>query len=192
MSDDVLKAIGESPEILEGLWDLADFTPIVEGPSDWFARASGDPMRILGRDPTGGRFALSPGTPSGSEVLFYVGSEGEAGVIAPWLADGLRMMIALPSWLDCLKFSGGGDLEAMRQARDRLERDLQADRPEIDALRRRLFEALGLEPPDSPLEDLHRSVTEGTPWKVVNPRDGSEYRNLFNTFTVDDNPMWKS
>src|SRR5262249_41274640 len=39
---------------------------------------------------------------------------GEAGALAGSLAAGVALMVALPYWRDCLKFSGGGSLDEMR------------------------------------------------------------------------------
>ncbi len=178
------------PTVASALWDLCDFELVKADNPDWFALATGDPFHVVARDGTGGRFCTVE--PAGNHVgaLLYVSSEGEAGTIAPSLADGLATMVALPYWRDCLKFSGGGDLRQMQRAQVRCEADLRRKRPNVDAVRHDLFHALGLAPPVSPLETLHRAVAQGKEI-VVGTTDGSLLSSLFNTFTVDHNPLWR-
>jgi hypothetical protein len=99
------------------------------------------------------------------------------------------MMVALPYWRDCLKFSAGGKVDQMRKAHGHFEAQLCQRRPDIESVRQELYRGLGLGAPASPLEALHRAVTEGATTKVVAPSDGNPFQSLFNEFVVPDNPL---
>ena len=166
---------------------LCDFRVIDEPQPGWFALASGEPLRVVGRDGAGGRFCLHQPT-SGEPALLYVSSEGEAGALAGSLAAGVALMVALPYWRDCLKFSGGGRLDEMRRAQAQFERELRARRPNIDEVRDLLFRAFGFAAPEAPLEALHEAVSTSGSRQVVAPRDRNPFASLFNTFAVPGRP----
>jgi hypothetical protein len=179
MTDPILKLLRRSATTAARLWDLCDFELVEEDAPGWFALASGETPRVIGRDGTGGRFFLHRAA-CGPEALWYVSSEGQAGVIADSLPAGVQMMVALPYWRDCLKFSGGGDLAQMRKAQAYLEADLLKRRTDLDALRRKLYRAFYLDPPAA--EALHRAVAAGADTHVVAASDGNPFESLFNTF----------
>jgi hypothetical protein len=166
---------------------LCDFQVLDEPPPDWFVLASGEPVQVVGRDSTGGRFVLHQ-PPSGAPALLYISSEGEAGAIADSLPAAVSILIALPYWRDCLKFSAGGRLDEMRRARDYFEADLRARRPDIDLDRERLYRALGVTAPEAPLEALHAAVSASASRQVVSPRDRNPFDSLFNKFAVPRRP----
>jgi hypothetical protein len=167
----------------------AELAKLLLDPST-FSAGTCEPLQIIAGDGAGGRFCLCDRAGDDGRALLYVTSEGQAGTIAPNLAEGMQMMIALPYWRDCLHFSGGGDLDQMRRAQAILERDLRRTRPGIDALRQELYLGLGLDEPVSPLEGLHRAVREGTSRRVITLSDGWVLESLFNTFVIEDNPNW--
>jgi hypothetical protein len=186
----IQSSLHECPTVASALWDWCDFEMVEVDNPDWFALATGDPFHVIARDGAGGRFCIVEQAGSHVGALLYVSSEGEAGTIAPSLADGLAIMVALPYWRDCLKFSAGGDLKQMQRAQVRCEADLRRKRPNVDAIRHDLYQALGLALPVSPLETLHRAVAQGKVM-VVGTTDGSPFSSLFNSFTVDHNPLWR-
>ena len=191
MSAKVLDCLRDSPADAELFWELCEFAVLEEDTPDWFALESGEPLQVVGRDACGGRFCLVPASRNHAGRLLYVDSEGQAGIIADSLSMGIQMMIAFPYWRDCLKFSGGGNIEEMRKAQTRLESDLRRRRPDIEDARCELYRAFGLAAPSSPLETLHRVVSESANTKVVAASDRWPFEPLFNTFVVDDNPTWK-
>jgi hypothetical protein len=174
------------PSLAPLFWDLCEFAatgPGTETPG-WFRLQSGEPLEVVGRDAGGGYFCLYRGGGEGEPRLLYVGSEGEAGVLARSLSEGLQMMIALPYWRDCLKFSGGGKLEEMRKAQGGLEASLRESRPDLDVLRQQAYAALGLTAPAAPVDLLHQAVTEGAGLQVVATSDGSPFGTLFSNFVI--------
>lgn len=187
MSVEIVKRLRNADRAVSDLlWEMAEFDLLEEDTLDWFKIEPERTVQVVGRDGSGGRFCLVPGSDDYSGRLLYVDSEGHAGIIADSLTAGLQMMIALPSWHGCLKFSGGGSLDAMRRAQARLEADLRKERPDYEHDRETLYRALGIARPTVPLEALHRAVSEGTDVRAVNPADGWPYEGLFNTFVVDD------
>jgi hypothetical protein len=187
MDEPILDRLRKSPNVAAVLGDLGDFRVLDERQPGWFALASGEPLRVVGRDGAGGRFCLHQ-PPSGEAALLYVSSEGEAGVIAGSLADGVAVMVALPYWRDCLKFSAGGRLDEMRRAQAQFEAELRARRPDIDEVRGLLFRALGVTAPDTPLEALHAAVSGSGSREVVATCDRNPFASLFNTFAVPSRP----
>jgi hypothetical protein len=185
MSEEILRRIRDPkyPSITASWLFLCDFELIEEDPPGWFDLASGEPYRIIARDAAGGRFCLSGAADGRPQRFLYVSSEGEAGTIASSLAEGMQLMIALPYWRDCLKFSGGGQVQEMHRAQAYFEKQL---RREHDVRNRYvLYEQFDLTAPLSPLESLHRAIAEGTAI-FVSPKDGTRFESLFNTFPAPE------
>lgn len=101
------------------------------------------------------------------------------------------MMLALPTWRDCLHFSGGGKIEEMRKAEVLSARDFEARHPDANANRLILSKALGLAPMVTPVDSLHRIVSDGTKVKVIATIDGSAYEGLFGNVNADACLSWK-
>jgi len=190
MSEQILRRINESQRAAELLCDLSDFELLDERPPDWFTLASGGPIQVIARDGAGGRFCLCGTADNEPEELVYVSSEGRAGTIGNSLAEGMQLMVPLPYWRDCLKFSGGGNIVEMRKAQGYLEAELRQRHPDIETERRTLYRVLGVAAPPFPLESLHRSVAGGA-MKIVGTSDGTPFKPLFNTFVAEHNPMWR-
>jgi hypothetical protein len=187
MEESILDRLHKFPNVAALFDDLCDFRVLDELQPDWFAMASGERLRVVGRDAAGGRFCLHQPL-SGGAALLYVSSEGEAGVIAESLAAGVTMMAALPYWRDCLHFSGGGRLDVMRRVQAQFEADLRSRRPDIDEVRAVLFRVLGVTAPESPLEALHEAVSGSRSRQVVATRDQNPFASLFNTFIFPSQP----
>ena len=144
MAESLLRCLRESESVADLFWNLCDFRLLDEEIPDWFAFESGNPFQVIARDGAGGYFCLYRITAKQAEGLLYVDSEGQAGTIADSLAAGVQMMVALPYWRDCLKFSGGGDIREMQKAQVRLESDLRQRWSDIEMVRRALYRAFDL------------------------------------------------
>ncbi len=123
--------------------------------------------------------------------MLYASSEGQAGLIGRSLHEALEMMIGLPSWYDCLKFSGGGDVAVMQIAAQHLRNDELRDCPEADARRTRLARVLSMElvPVPQLLTRLRAAVASTTPDFVFSDVTG-EYESLFGRWLPSRNPSW--
>jgi hypothetical protein len=165
-------------------WGLCEFGVLEEDIPDWFSLASGESVQVVGKDAGGGRFCLCPSSRDFKGRLLYVDSEGQAGVIARTLAEGIRMTVALPYWRDCLKFSGSGSLSEMGKAQARAEARLERVQPDVAAKRAEMLNAFKLAPLADPLEALHTAIVEGADTRVIATYDGSHYASLFNSFVV--------
>ena len=128
-----------------------------------------------------------------SRPVVFATSEGQAGRIAGNLTEALELIVGLPYWQDCLKFSAGGNLDEMRSAAARLELDLPQDYPQVEQQREELRRELGLSEAsvDDMLVRLHGSVAGTEPDFLLLGPDGNAYDSLFNTFRVRDNPAWR-
>lgn len=187
----ILNCLNDSPFALEVLWELCEFSPADEQPPDWVTLESKELLQVVGRDASGGCFCLFPSTDDFSGQLLFIDSEGSAGVIASSLTEGIRMMITLPYWRDCLKFSGGGKVEEMIKARSFAEEKLFQDYPDIETKRRLLFSICGLRELDAPAEALHRAVTLGASIKLLSTKDAWPLEPLFNSFVPEQCLSWK-
>jgi len=101
-------------------------------------------------------------------------------------------MIGLPSWWDCLKFSGGGNLAVMPSAADHPQRDELRDQPEIGAQRLQLAAALSLDLATVPvlLARLHDVVAGAAPDFLLTAETGDEYESLHGPWLSRRNPSW--
>ncbi|WP_196814526.1 hypothetical protein [Nocardia sp. BMG111209] len=102
-------------DLAEVIWQVCRFTPVRarNGMDEDYRLTSGLPLTSVAGDYTGGSFFLC-GEPAPIRPVLYASSEGSAGVIGYGLTEALEIMSGLPSWHDCLSFSGGGNIEVMR------------------------------------------------------------------------------
>jgi hypothetical protein len=184
----LLERLREDREVRETLtWPLDFELSLSEFDYGWYVVKPPAEAETIARDGTGGVFLLY----GSNEYLIHITSEGQAGVIARGLAEGLALMVAYPYWRDLLKFSGGGQLKEMRRVVRFLEHEMHEDNPEIDEQRSLLRKKLLLAETVDPIELLHKAVAEFGQGIIVTARDGTEFGSLFNTFTVDSNPTWR-
>ena len=156
-----------------------------------FNLGDGTIFELVGKDVSGGEFALCERRDLPTRPFLYVSSEGQAGVLACSLERGLSVMIDLPYWYDCLKFSGNGQLSEMRRVVPLSEGDFVAKTPDIDFKRKALREHFGISPiPDAILE-LHSSVTKLSSLYPAFGPDGWVFGTLFGKFTVMSNGVWR-
>ncbi|MEU2494603.1 hypothetical protein [Streptomyces sp. NPDC007883] len=141
--------------------------------------ASGSPLEAVAGEFSGGSFFLCP-EEDGRRAVVFANSEGEGGLIADDLASALEIVIGL-QWQDCLRFSGGGDLEVMQATAQHLERYSTRDRPGVAEDRARAAAALSLEvvPVPDLVARLHDAVWRTEPLYVVIADDGQACDPLF-------------
>lgn len=123
--------------------------------------------------------------------VLFVSSEGQAGIIGRDLEQFLSIIIAMPCWMDCLKFSGGGQLAEMRRAFPLCESDLSMEKRSVESSRRALMTRLQIQSPPDPILALHENVREMSPRFFAYAKDGWQFEGLFGKFTVDSNPAWR-
>jgi hypothetical protein len=148
----------------------------------WFTVDGIKTIEGIGRDGAGGVFAIMPPSPR----VLYVTSEGEAGIVAADLDEFIALLVACPYWHDLLHFSGNGQLEQMRRAATASEATFEDDE-EMNEAREFLKSQLDLEDAADPVGKLHRAVS--TSDVVVRSPHGVLCTSLFNSFTIDDNPL---
>jgi len=188
--DSILETIRQNTVLAELLRQTCEFDLTRSGHGADASLSSGDALQAIAGDFSGGTFFLC-GSDRATRPVMYASSEGQAGVIGWSLAEALEIMIGLPSWQDCLGYSGGGDIAAMRSAADRLRNDELRQDPEADARRAKLAQALLLEPRTVPdlLERLRAAVAATTPDFVFSD-DTGEYESLFGPWLPSRNRAW--
>jgi hypothetical protein len=185
----LLHASAEAQRILEGYFDFLPVSSTTK--SSLFKFRKDTSYELVGKDKSGGEFALCDSHSLMTRPMLYASSEGQAGIIARSLEGGLSCIIDLPYWQDCLKFSGGGQLVEMRRAVPLAECDILIETPQIASSRIALRKLLGLsEVPDS-IGELFSAITELSPIYTVCGSDGSEFESLFGRFTVMSNGAWR-
>jgi len=134
----------------------------------------------------GTRPALCENRALPTRPFLYASSEGQAGIIAQSLHDGLSVIVDLPYWHDCLKFSGRGQLAEMQQVVPLAESDLLADRPQIVSRRQALRSYLDFQSFRIPFARFIRGAFAAvrgvwSGWLAIRA----------NRFTVKSNPDWR-
>ncbi|MFJ2513527.1 hypothetical protein ACIPEL_20555 [Streptomyces griseoviridis] len=188
--EEVLDSIRRDSDLAEVLWRLCEFDLSRSDPGEPVRLSSGVALEGIAGDYTGGTFFLC-GNGKIRPVL-YASSEGQAGLIGNSLTEALEIVVGLPSWWDCLKFSGAGDLAVMRATADHLRGDELRDEPGKDADRATVAQALGLgSAPVSPLLGrLHAAVSATVPDFVLTS-GATEYESLFGPWLPSRNPAWQ-
>lgn len=189
---DILNSIRRDHGLAELMWQVCEFDLSRGDPGEPVRLSSGLALEGVAGDFTGGTFFLCGDRLTARPVL-YASSEGQAGLIGQSLAEALEAMTGLPSWWDCLTFSGAGDLSVMRITADHLGRDELRGKPEIDIQRARLATALNLNLESVPvlLARLHAAVSATEPDFVLTAEAGGEYESLFGPWLPSRNPAWR-
>ncbi|MFF3459608.1 hypothetical protein ACFYXH_35985 [Streptomyces sp. NPDC002730] len=190
-TDHLLALIRDTPGIADLLHSSFEFGIFRNDHGEAVRAASGAALEAIAGDWAGGTFFLCHDE-DGRRPVVFASSEGQGGVIAGDLRAALEIITGLAVWQDCLKFSGGGSLEAMGAAAALLERDRVRDEPEIAEHRARIAAALSLRQVPVPelVVRLRDAVTSTEPGHVVVTESGDEYESLFGTFVPTDNPGW--
>ena len=189
--DEILERIRQDLGLAELLWEVCEFDLARGDHGEPVLLSSGHAVEGIAGDFTGGTFFLCGERRSIRPVL-YASSEGQAGLIGHSLAETLEVMIGLPCWWDCLKFSGGGDLVTMQSAAEHLQRDELRDQPELGAQRVQLAIALSLDLATVPLllARLRDAVAGTAPDFLLTVETGEEYESLFGPWLPSRNPSW--
>ncbi len=190
--DEILDSIRRDPGLAELLWQVCEFDLSRGDHGEPVRLSSGLALEGIAGDFTGGTF-FQCGDRGTARPVLYASSEGQAGLVGQSLAAALEIMVGLPSWWDCLKFSGAGDLAVMLVTADHLGRDELGDQPEIGAQRARLATALNLKLESVPvlLARLHAAASATEPDFVLTVETGEEYESLFGPWLPSRNPAWQ-
>ncbi|WP_051782510.1 MULTISPECIES: hypothetical protein [unclassified Streptomyces] len=141
--------------------------------------ASGAPLEVIAGESAGGAYFLCA-EQNGRRPVVFASSEGEGGLLADDLADGLEIIIGL-EWRDCLGFSGGGDVEAMQISAQRLERSRAEHNPDIDDEAAQVAAALSLRiaPAAELVVRLHAAASKTAPDYTATDDEGQAFDPLF-------------
>lgn len=184
-----LRTSTEAKRILDRNFDFLVTPPNTE--SSLFQLRDGIAYEVIATDASGGMFALCEARSPSARPLLYASSEGQAGIIARSLEHGLSIIIELPYWQDCLKFSKGGQLVEMRRVIPLAESDLVARRPQIATNREAVRRLLGLSMISDVVASLHSALTDLSQLYPVCSSDGWPFESLFGKFTVMSNGEWR-
>ena len=186
----LLEVLRTSSEVKQILGRNFDFIPLSPAIKSSLFQFNSDIFELVGRDGSGGEFVLCNDGRLSARPLLYVSSEGRAGIIGRSLESGLATIIDLP-WVDCLHFSGGGQLAEMQRVVPLAEEDLVEHKPDIMSTRQNLRMRLGISQLPDPVQELHAALTELSPLFPVYAPDGSQYERLGGRFTVMSNGGWR-
>ncbi|MFF1479007.1 hypothetical protein ACFVYD_15780 [Streptomyces sp. NPDC058301] len=191
--EELLARFRDHPGLSESMYALCGFDISCRDHGETLTTVSGAPVEGFAGDDVGGTYFLY-GDPDGQPAVVYASPEGEGGLIADSLADALAIVVGLPGWQDCLRFSAGGSLTAMEAAAAYLENDLRRVEPHLTARRARLACALSLQLPPIPqlLARLQDAVARTVPSYVLKTAQGDPYASLFGTLLPTDNPGWST
>jgi hypothetical protein len=164
---EMLKA---DPEVRKALLHACDFAVVEGGGLDWFTIDGVPRYDTVGRDATGGIFAVY----GPQRRILHVSSEGHAGVVAADLGELIALLIAVPYWQTLLSVARGSTLSELRRAAPIVE-DVFVDGDESgnpdyrEFVRATLDIALG----GDALKALHHAVTVLGKDVIVRAPDGA-------------------
>ncbi|MEV5281436.1 hypothetical protein [Streptomyces sp. NPDC051994] len=191
-ADHLLALIRDNSDVADLLHSSFEFDVCHTEHGEAVRAASGASLEAIAGDWAGGTFFLCHDE-DGRRPVTYASSEGQGGLIADDLKQALEIITGLAVWQDCLKFSGGGSLEAMEAAAVLLDSDRVSDEPDIVEHRARVAAALSLDrvPASELVARLRSAVRTTEPNHVVVTESGDEYESLFGEFVPADNPGWR-
>lgn len=194
-----IKKSGDAQNYLDLLYDFTLIQPTEDSLKRGFK--ADVPVLCFASDACGGTYALAGSGELDKRPVVFVSSEGQAGAVAPSIDQFMALLIAMPFWLDVLKFSGGGKITEMEKAYKLLERETELDMNELleddddprryKAVQKLLKTTLDIKDCPKPLHVLFDAVSAKPEFKAYAKKDGSPYGSLFNRFVTTDNPMWK-
>ncbi|MBT2438743.1 hypothetical protein J7E93_01095 [Streptomyces sp. ISL-36] len=190
-SDRLLALIQNTPDIHGLLRSPFGFDIGRKAYGDGLRLASGAPLEPIAGESAGGAYFLCA-EEDGRRPVVFASSEGEGGLIADDLADALEIIIGL-EWQDCLRFSGGGDVEVMQLSAQHLERSLARGNPEIATERAQVAAALSLRlvPVADLVLRLQEAASRTEPDYVVTTEDGEAYDPPFGELSEPRHGGWR-
>jgi hypothetical protein len=151
-----IETLKADPEVCKALRHGCDFTLDEAGGLDWFTIDGLSGYEIVGRDGTGGIFAVY----GPRQHVLYVSSEGQAGVIAADLGELVNLLTAYPYWQTLLSVARNRTLGELRRAAPIVQRVfLDGDEPENEDCRAFARATLDIPPTGDAIKALHHAIT---------------------------------
>jgi hypothetical protein len=151
-----IEALKADPEVRKALWHACDFRVDDAGGPDWFAIDGWSRYETVGRDGTGGIFAIY----GPQQRVLYVSSEGQAGVIAADLDELIALLVACPYWQTLLSVARARTLGELRRAAPIVEEIfLDGDEAGNEDYRDFVRATLDLAPAGDAVKALHHALT---------------------------------
>jgi hypothetical protein len=190
-SDHLLDLMQNTPDIHKLLQSSFGFDIGRKRCGDGLRLASGAPLEPIAGEFAGGAYLLCA-EEDGRRPVVFASSEGEGGLIADDLTDALEIIVGL-AWQDCLRFSGGGDVDVMQVCARHLERFLARDNPDLAKERAQVAAALSLRvvPVADLVIRLHGAASRTAPDFVVTTEDGQAYDRPFGEYSEPRHGGWR-
>jgi hypothetical protein len=142
-----LEALRSKPKYAELLFPFEFRLLARDEHHSWFEIDGCERLTIIAEDSAGGPYLLwGP-----ERHLVYVTSEGQVGVIAASLAEGIELIVTYPYWQVLLRQGCDGDFAGVTQAIPDQEESYLDAYPEVADNREILRAELGLPVPDDPV-----------------------------------------
>jgi hypothetical protein len=167
-----------------------DFDVRARAPQVWFGVVGAESLHAVAADGAGGQYVLCR-LRDGATCLFYASSEGQAGVVANDMREGLALMVSMPGWRDVLKFSGRGRLDEMRLAWSRVQKESNVGQKSLPGVQAELRALFRLQTPVDPVALLHQRIAEGPGRFPMQTEEGDAFEPLFGPFFVRQHPVWR-
>lgn len=152
-SSTILERIQSDQDLAGDLIWPFDFEVIPpETSSDWFSIREEIPTTIIAQDGTGARFCLLE--QGEKELVLYVGSEGDTGVMGESLEDFLGIILACPYWSDAASQAGQLEEDDLEEQGQQWYDEFKEDCPELDEIAASVAEILSININPQPLKSL--------------------------------------
>lgn len=151
-SRQLLDAIRKHPDVRAALGDTFDFYVTDTPPDhDWFLIDGEESPRVIARKGSGCVYVLH----GADDRLGFISSEGQAGIVAASLEDGLAMIVTIPYWGDLIGVPPGDLADSLSDLEEGTFSDAEILHEHRALVRRRL----GLEERRDEPQRLHHAVT---------------------------------
>jgi hypothetical protein len=163
---EMLKA---DPEVRKALRHGCDFVVDEAGGLDWFTIDGLSRYDTVGRDGTGGIFAVY----GPHQQILYASSEGQAGVVSAGLDALIALLIGAPYWQTLLSVARNNTLGELRRAAPIVEQVfLDGDDPENEDYREFVRATLDIPADVDAIRELHHAILLGKDL-IVRAPDGA-------------------
>jgi hypothetical protein len=164
-----IETLKADPEVRKALLRACDFVVDEAGGPDRFTIDGVPRYDTVGRDATGGIFAVYGPQP----WVLYVSAEGQAGVIAADLDALVALLIACPYWQTLLSVARNNTLSELRRAAPIVEQVfLDGDEPENEDYRAFMRATLDVPAAVDAIKALHHAILLGKD-VIVRAPDGA-------------------